>query len=201
MRLIEDGGFGLTPWSNIVYIEIADLRAKDASERVTATIAKDDIQNPNGFGHGKDEKEILICRAAAGVMEIAKAEPSNNLTLTNSIQFPNTIDNPTYFQDPYVKETGRDASGYVLAGLARAIDFPSPVDPVVVWLAQPSGATKGTETWVHTKIFQDDGTTLSTASTAVLVAINPKDNRGEKQAWLFITGPMSKGVAVSKVSL
>ncbi|KAK4694931.1 hypothetical protein P7C71_g2726, partial [Lecanoromycetidae sp. Uapishka_2] len=201
MRFLEDVGFSLTPWSDIIYIELADLTVKDASQGVTATVAKSTIQNPNGFGHGKDDGEILIGRAAAGVMELAKSEPSHNLTLIDSIQFPNTIDNPSYFQDPYVKETGRDASGYVIAGLARAIDFPSPEDPVVVWLVQLGGAATSSGTWIRRKLFEDDGKTLSTASTAVLVAIDPKENAGKKQAWLFVTGPMSSGVGVSRVDL
>ncbi len=198
MRTLEDVGFGLTPWSDIVYIELDDLHAQDASEGVTATIAKDNIQNPNGFGHGKEDSEILICRAAAGVMEFAKSEPNDNLTITESLQVPNTIDNPFYFHDPYVEETGRDASGYVIAGLAQAIKFPSPADPVVVWLAQ-RGERPGS--WVHNKLFQDDGKIMNTASIAVLIAIDPKKNGGKKQAWLYVTGPMSSGVGVSTVDL
>lgn len=201
MRTLEDVGFDSTPWSDLVYIELADLAVEHPSMGVTAMIARDDIQNPNGLGHGKDDNEILICRAAAGVMEIAKAKSHNNLTITNSIQYPNTLDNPSYFLDPYVKETGRDASGYVMAGLGRAITFPSSANPVVVWLTQPGGIGNNAGTLVHKKLLEDDGYTLNTASTAVLIAIDPKENGEKKQAWLFVTGPMSRGVAVSKVSI
>ena len=89
--------------------------------------------------------------------------PSKELQIIDTIQVKSCLDNPTYFHDPYAEVTGRDASGYVLAGLYRAIKFPSKQDPVVVWLVQRSGDGE----YVHKKIFQDNGTTLSTASTAV----------------------------------
>ena len=122
-------------------------------------------------------------------MEIAYPSPSNPTTLvanqTERIQVPITVDNPSYFQDPYAKITGRDASGYVLAGLVRASKFPSKQDPVAVYLVQPSGDGKGAHS--QRKIFQDDGKGISTASTAVLVAINPENNEGKKQVCLDFT--------------
>lgn len=50
-------------------------------------------------------------------------------------------------------------------------------------------------------MFQDDGHILRTASTAVLVAIDPDENNGKKQANLFVTGPLGKGVVVSRIDL
>lgn len=55
MRLLEDVGFSLTPWSDIIYVEILDVDAKDSSQGITVMVAKDNVQIPNGFGHGKDE--------------------------------------------------------------------------------------------------------------------------------------------------
>ena len=49
---------------------------------------------------------------------------------------PCTIGNPSYFSDPYSRENGRDASGYVFAGLAQAAAFPNGLDLVMVWLVQ-----------------------------------------------------------------
>lgn len=133
-------------------------------------------------------------------MEIAHPHPTakGELEITESIQVQSTIDNPSYFHDPYAKETDGDASGYVLAGLARASAFPSKQDPVVVWLVQPSpdggfGKKK--------KIFQDDGKKISTASTAVIVAVDPAKNGGRKQGWLFVTGPISLNAVVAKIDL
>ena len=95
MHLVEGEGFALTPWSDFIYIEISDVDAKDSSQGITAMVAKDNVQIPN-----EDENEILIGRAAPGVMELAKADSHHNLTITESIQFPNCIDNPSYFHDP-----------------------------------------------------------------------------------------------------
>lgn len=143
----------------------------------------------------------MIGRAKPRVMELAKGDSHRNLTITESIQFPKCPDNPSNFHDPYVKETGRDASGYVITGLLKAIAFPPPENPVVVWLAQRGGAATSAGTWGHKKLFQDDRKTLDTANVAVLVTIDPKENRGEKQAWIFVTGPMSSLLGCAKVDL
>ena len=176
------------------------MNPKKSSERMKIRPAKRDIQNPNGLGHGKEENDILIARAAAGILEIAHlAEPFVDPVpqFTQSIQFNNTLDNPSYFRDPYAKETGRDASGYVMAGLTVASKFPNPkCDPsIAVLVPQDELQSRGKI------LFLDDGKTVSTASTTVLVAIDPKKNKGKKQARLFVTGPMSTGVASMKVDL
>lgn len=163
-------------------------------------------------------------------MAIAHPNPTHpHLKIAESVQIPNTLDNPSYFHDPYAKTTGKDASGYVLAGLAEASKFPSKEgDPAVVWLVQPGsegGIGKG-EGRLR-KLFQDDGRTVSTASTAgelnvsllapevcfslsavltmgffvVLVAIDPVRNGGRKQAWLFVTGPISMSAVALRVEL
>lgn len=182
-------------WSDVIHLEILDLNAKDASQGIEATVAKHAMQNPNGLGHGKDESEILICRAAAGIVEIAQRGQTPALEFIETVQLPITVDNPTYFHDPYAQETGHDASGYVIAGLARAFEMPSHQDPVAVYLVSVSGDR------TQRLLFQDDGKTINTASAAVLIAIDPKENGGKKQAWLFVTGFHSKGVASSKVDL
>ena len=182
-------------WSDVIHLEISDLNTKDATQGIKATVAKDAIQNPNGLGHGRDASEILICRAAAGVMHIAQQGRTPALTLVETVQLPHCVDNPTYFRDPYAEETGRDASGYVIAGLAHAYTFPSQQDPVTVHLVSASGDR------TQKLLFQDDGKMVSTASTAVLVAIDPKENGGKKQAWLFVAGPIALSVASLKVDL
>ena len=182
-------------WSDVIHLEISDLNAKDATQGIKATVAKDAMQNPNGLGHGRDASEILICRAAAGVMHIAQQGETAALTLVETIQLPHCVDNPTYFRDPYAEETGRDASGYVIAGLAHAYTFPSRQDPVSVSLVSASGDRR------QKLLFQDNGKMVSTASTAVLVAIDPKGNGGQKQAWLFVAGPIALSVAFLKVDL
>ena len=179
-RLLEDVGFGLTPWSDVIHISLSSLTAEDSTEGVTATIAIPKIQNPNGLGHGKTPNELLLIRSVAGELQIRH----QNLTTIDTIQFPNTLDNPSYFHDPYAKATGHDASGYVLPGLAVATKFPTKRDPVVVWLVQPRSKEQGG--YDRKKIFQDDGGVISTASAAVLVAINPEENGGKKQVCLSV---------------
>ena len=182
-------------WSDVIHLEILDLDMKDASQGISATVGKNFMQNPNGLGHGKKESEILVNQASAGIMNIAQKGQNSALTINEIIQLPITVDNPTYFHDPYAQETGHDASGYVIAGLARAYEFPSHQDPVTVYLVSASGDR------TQKLLFQDDGNLVSTASTAILIAIDPKKNGGKKQAWLFVTGPMSKNVACSRIDL
>lgn len=192
LRGIEDVGFDLTPWSNIIHISLSALSTSDPSSGLTATIALPSIQNPNGLGHGKSDSEILINRAASGILELASTSITHppSLNLTSRIQLPSTLDNPTYYHDPYSKLTGYSSSGYVLAGLARASKFPDPShqDPVVVWLVQPDGVDgEGEVKYVQKKIFQDDGRRISTASTAVLVGIDPEGNKGMKQVCCILS--------------
>lgn len=42
-------------------------------------------------------------------------------------------------------------------------------------------------------LFLDNGSTLRSARTAALVAIDPRENGGRKEAWLFVTGPVPGG--------
>lgn len=194
LRAVEDI-MTTSRWSEVIHLEISDLNAKDAAEGIKAIVATDAMHNPNGLGHGRDDGEILIGRAAAGIMNIARRGQSPTLSIIETIQLPHTVDNPSYFHDPYAQETGRDASGYVNAGLTRAGEFLSGRDPVTVHLVSASSDR------TQKLLFQDDGKMVNTASTAVLVAIDPKKNEGKKQAWLFVVGPMAESVASLRVDL
>ena len=194
LRDIEDV-MTTSRWSDLIHLEISDLSAKDASQGIKATVAKNTIHNPNGLGHGRDENELLLGRATAGVIEIARRGQTPALSFMETVQLPITVDNPTYFHDKYAQETGRDASGYVIAGLARAYKLLTHQDPVTVYLVSASGER------TQKLLFQDDGKLVNTASAAVLVAIDPKANGGKKQAWLFVTGFLSQSVASLKVDL
>lgn len=184
----------------------------DDTRGVSGTIANE-IDMNNGLGRGSTPAEIAVCRATSGQLLLAEIDGDRapSLAILDTIQLSCTIDNPSYFSDPYVSSTGRDASGYVLAGLARAILFPSGPNAAMVWLVQPRadvGPTAGTSPgggqtrpWTQRLIFQDDGNVLQTASTAVLVAIDPDVNQGKKQARLFITGPLADGIVAVKIDL
>jgi hypothetical protein len=210
MKLVEDIAYGkLAPWTDLVHVEITNLRAKNETADINVTVAIKGLHNNNGLGHGRNENEILIARASAGVLVLAAPNPHPYLKVVESIQLPCTIDNPSYFSDPYSETTGRDASGYVLAGLARAAAFPDPqgLDPVMVWFVQPNngynadivGSTR--QKWNKRLIFQDDGKTIRSTATAVLVAIDPVENGGVKQAWLFVAGPVASAIVASRIDL
>lgn len=208
MKLVEDIAYGtLAPWTDLIHIEISDLRAKNDAAGISAKVAIKGLHNNNGLARGKDDSEILIARAS-GVLVLATPNPHPHLKVLESIQLPCTIDNPSYFEDPFAEESGRDASGYVLAGLARAAAFPDAheLDPVMVWLVQPradrnlKNNLSDKERWSKKLIFQDDGKTIRSTATALLVAIDPAENDGKKQAWLYVTGPVAKAIVVSKIN-
>jgi hypothetical protein len=142
---------------------------------------------------------------------------TKKLELVESIQMDSTIDNPSYFHDPY-PETSCDASGYVLAGLLRGADYgkffrdEGHVDPSVVWHVSRSenkdkkekekeAGSEGGDRWTRRIVFQDDGETLSSASTAVVLPMDPATNGGKKEAWIWVTGPSSKAVVATKIDL
>ncbi|MCJ1282967.1 hypothetical protein MMC26_002294 [Xylographa opegraphella] len=206
LRAIETiAGEHLAPWSEIVHVSVDSLTlSASPSAGVTATIALPGINNPNGLGHGRNASDILIVRAAPGVLLHAATDPADPaghaLRIQSSIQLPCTIDNPSYYTDPYASAPGAadDASGYVLAGLPLAHTLgPREADahardPVSVWFL-----AEGRE---RRLLFQDDGDVIRTASTALLVGIEPGDG-GRKQAWLWVTGFFAEGMVATKVDL
>ena len=159
MRALEDiGHHDFGAWSDIKHVFISHLNSKtDPASGFTIHTAASDLQNPNGLGHGRTYEEVLMARAASGMLHtMEQVRPSKNkksattdehdswdpqtarhLNTTSTIQCPSTIDNPFYFHDPYAKEMGRDASGLVMAGLAFAAAWPQKINPSVVWLIQP----------------------------------------------------------------
>jgi len=210
MKMVEDIAYGTAaPWTDLVHVEISDLRADIDTAGINVNVAIKGLHNNNGLGRGRDDDEILIARASAGVLVLATPNPHPYLKVVESIQLPCTIDNPSYFRDPYAKESGRDASCFVLAGLARAAAFPDTqgLDPVMVWLVLPKvgqnmeNGRRSKEKWVKKLVFQDDGRTIRSTATAVLVAINPTENGGKKQAWLFVSGPVAKAIVASRINL
>jgi hypothetical protein len=210
MKLVEDIAYGtLAPWTDLIHVEISDLRAKDETAEINAAVAIKGLHNNNGLARGKDDNEILIARASAGVLVLATPNPHPHLKILEGIQLPCTIDNPSYFRDPFAKGPGRDGSGYVLAGLARAAAFPDPhgLDPVMVWLVQPKAGQNldnernSEDRWSKKLIFQDDGKTIRSTATALLVAIDPAENGGRKQAWLYVTGPVANAIVASRIDL
>lgn len=219
-RLLEEVAYGSTGQpTDLVHIQLdiqphlATLVPKDHADDTAGVVAKvaNIVDMNNGIGHGKTPSEIMIVRASSGQLLLGHVygEQPPTVDIDEIIQLDSALDTPSYFSDPYAAETGRDASGYVVAGFARAITFPiaGKAIPATIWLVQPNHEIEPTrrgghvDKWTRKVIFQDDGQTIRTASTAVMVAIDPSVNDGKKQAHLFITGPLSEGIVVARVDI
>lgn len=206
----------LAGWSDIQRVKVDLEDNGDAASGVTSETAMTGLHNNNGLGRGHAADEVLIVDAAGGNMHVAKVVPdtaSKSIKLerdpVRDIHLNSTIDNPSYFRDVYrsdsIKVDGSidDASGYVLAGLTRGIDLekhahdPTSKDPVIVWHIQPrqEGGYK------RKVLYQDDGSTISSASAAVMTPIQAKSSSGRKQAWLWVTGFWSENMVAVKVEL
>lgn len=203
MRLAED----LIPaakWSSIVHVRVDRLESGDDGQSgVDASVALTGLHTNNGLGHGATADEMVIDSALGGIMYLAKPnDHDRTISILDSIKLDSLADNPSYFRDPYATAED-DRSGYVIAGLARPIDLlhsftdPAAKDGVMVWFVRPN-STEPTG-WEKRLIFEDDGEGISTASAAVLVAIEPKD--GQRKAWLFVTGFLSESVIAVEVEL
>ncbi|KFY76838.1 hypothetical protein V499_03616 [Pseudogymnoascus sp. VKM F-103] len=206
MRFVEDLlEYNTGAWSDVLHVDFA-TDTVDALTEVTVTNGLAKVHNPNGLGHTTRPDEVLLSDASGGDLLVMGRDLANNtskaLTLRSRIQLDSTIDNPSYYYDLYAT-AGNNASGYVLAGLpfahtlgqaARTVDVPI---PTMVWHVRENAI--GNHDIMM--IFQDDGKLLRSASTAVLVGINPASNGGKKQAWLFVTGYVSEAMVVARVNL
>ncbi|KAK8087122.1 hypothetical protein PG994_002096 [Apiospora phragmitis] len=78
-----------------------------------------------------------------------------------------------------------------------------------VWFAQPRfDPEPQRRVWEKTLLFQDDGSRIRTASTAVLVTVGPSSTSsledkkgGKRQAWLYVTGFWSENMIAVKVDI
>lgn len=149
----------------------------DASEGVKVEEALGGLHNNNGLGRGERGDVVLIGSAASGELTVARrSERSENnggeageeakLTPIEHIQLETTIDNPSYFKDEFATPED-DASGYVLAGLVRAVDLPKDVDKVGGVVPSLVQILRRNETAVARG---GDGTTMGTG---------PGEKRGE----------------------
>lgn len=216
MRSLEDLYAGAR-WTEVVHLQVNSLEAKGAGEGVTASVALPNIHNCNGLGHGREESEILVASCTGGVLHIGRVSPTEdnnnlkgdkNITLIDAISIDHIVDNPAYFSDPYATSPADDKSGFVLAGLGKAIDLSKTMrditatEPVIVTYVTKNASNGGK--WEKRVLFEDDGTKIRTASAAVLVPVDPKEEKGgkgERKAWLFVTGFLSKSVVAVKVDL
>ncbi|KAL6235118.1 hypothetical protein BDW75DRAFT_230622 [Aspergillus navahoensis] len=208
MRHVEDSGL-FTRWTDVVHVQLDRLTTGNETAGVNASVALKDLLAANGLGHCQSDDEILVSSSLGGIVWRTQANDLGALSIRDQISVDSTIDNPSYYQDPY-KTADDDVSGYVLAGLRRAIDLrkthrdPEGQDGVIVWYVrrnQTSESETGTGAgWEKRVIFEDDGSNIRSASAAVLVPIEP--GKGEsKEATLFVTGFISRGIIAVKVDL
>ena len=211
MRHLEMMFWG-AKWSTTVFVEVDSLTSTSPQAGVSAKVALSGIYNQNGLGRGRPG-EILIGCAGNGIMEIGQASSPSDPTIKvgASIKFDSTIDNPSYFFDPYANSTF-NASGYLLAGLSQAVHIretsldPNGEDGSMVWYVPLHQGTQGGKSlnagsMSPRLVFQDDGSRLRTGTTAVMVAIDPELEQGQRWAWMFVTGFLARSVLAVKVNL
>lgn len=213
-RTVEDVYFGAR-WTDTIHVSLDDLGSTtNDTDSVKATVALENMHNNNGLGHGKTPQEVLVVECVSGILNIGHVNCADDETtegtrivIEESVKFDSTIDNPSYFDDPFADRT-YDGSSYLAPGLGRAVDLqktirdPSGKEPVMVWSAKiaPSSNGIGSE-WQTRLLFEDDGSRIRSASAAVMVAIDPAEEGGRRRAWLFVTGFVSRNVIAVKVDV
>lgn len=191
--------FHTAGWSDVVHVSF-DPEGVD-EEGVTATIALRKYHNPNGLGRSGKAEEVILTSAAGGELYVLSRDlgsDSMGLRLRQRFRMESTIDNPSWYTDDYATG-GRNASGYILAGLLRGVALEEAVGDEgegiasVVWHVSEMGEKR--------VLFEDEGLRLRSASAAAVVGLDPGNNRGRKEGWLFVTGFVSSAVVAVKVDL
>lgn len=195
-----------------VLVEVFSLEEKSPTAGVKVTTALHAVHNNNGLGRGSPyyPEEVIVVDASGGVVTRTARREDNTLKVLERIQTDSTLDNPSYYHDAFAT-LGNNASGYILPGLGHAYkmagDFPHNDRPIpsLVWHIRANEHDVHFEgkgnVWEKRLIFQDDGRGLRSASGAVMVGIDPKENGGKKQGWLFVTGFASLAAVAVKVEL
>lgn len=217
MRTIEDL-LPMATWTNVLHVRLQELGSADGGDSagVHASIALEKLHNLNGLSHGRAKDEILATGCASGLLHVGqiRGDADKLISVTKVVEFAMPIDNPSYFRDPYANSTF-DASGIVSCGMTRGIEFfgnkgkEDVLDPIMVSKASPKHSKKEEEgavikngqKWDVNVIFQDDGHRIRTASTSVLVAIDPKEEEGRRRAWLFVSSYHASSVIAVKIDL
>lgn len=212
LRSVED----LLPtarWTDTIRLDCDPEAAwtEDYTKGCKASVALQSLQNNNGLAHGSSPDEVLIGCPVTGEMHIGTlpSSPEDKIHLSDVVRHASTIDNPSYFSDPYANATF-NASGYVNAGLTRAVDLattggdPKGTEGVMIWYARrDSNSSKDVKSkeWNPKLVFEDDGKRIRCASVAVIVAIDPKKEGGQRKAWLFVSGFTSASAVAVKIDL
>ncbi|KAI8631717.1 hypothetical protein F5Y19DRAFT_402504 [Xylariaceae sp. FL1651] len=203
MRLVEEFVRGLQSWTDLVHVRFDD-------EAVDAAVALTSVPTNNGLAWGPDQ-QVIISDATGGHVYFASLPGAENRTMTISHYIPiaNLVDNANYFTDPYAAVDGKDYSGYLMPGLTRVLEFVEAFKdptgqtliPNQVWYL-PAVAGKNSSvdaSKLHRLVFADDGTNMRSATTAVMVPINPATNGGKREGWLFVASVISPHILASRV--
>lgn len=208
MRAVEDVHFG-AKWTDTIHVALDGMSSTSSdTDGVVATVALDKMHNNNGLGHGRTSDEVLVVECVSGVLNLGRVVRSNEtapptIRIEDSVKFDSTIDNPSYFADPFA-DASHDGSSYLAPGLGRAADLHKAIRdasgkeavPVMVW-----SAAKTAGKWETKLVFEDDGSRIRSASAAAQVAIDPAQEGGHRRAWLFVTGFISGNMIAVKVDV
>ncbi|KAI1363142.1 serum paraoxonase/arylesterase family protein [Xylaria arbuscula] len=192
-----------TSWTDLVHVRFND-------ESVDVAVALDVIPTNNGLGWGPDQ-QVIVSDAAGGHVYFASLPSPENRTMTVSHYIPIdcVVDNANYFTDPYAGVDGKDYSGYIMPGLADATqflrgygdpEFKAPISGEVWYLPAIAGKNKDIDGKKLRKlIFRDDGHTIRSVTTAVIVAIDPSKNEGKREGWLFVTSVIGAQMLATRI--
>jgi hypothetical protein len=205
LRLAEELVRGLQSWTDLIHV-----RLDDDSDTVDAAVALNSVATNNGLGWGPDG-QVVISDAAGGHVYFASLPGAENRTMSISHRVPVdcVVDNANYFPDPYAGIDGKDYSGYLMPGLSEAIHFSgrfkdpalkAPIPGQVWYLPAIAGKDKNVDAKKLRKlIFNDDGTTIRSVTTAILVAIDPATNGGKREGWLFVTSVIGAQIVATRI--
>ncbi|KAI3334444.1 serum paraoxonase/arylesterase family protein [Ustulina deusta] len=202
MRFIEEF-VRLTSWTDLIH-----LRFDDRS--VDAAVVLDSISTNNGLGWGPDQ-QVIIGDAVGGNVYFASLPAAENRTMSisHSIPIDCVVDNANFFSDPYAGVDGKDYSGYLMPGVSDTLKFvrgfkdlthKAPMPGQVWYLPAVAGKDKDVDgTMLRKLIFRDDGHTIRSITTAVLVAIDPATNGGKREGWLFVTSVIGASMLATRI--
>ena len=192
-----------TSWTDLVHVRFND-------KEVDATVALDTIGTNNGLGWGPD-RQVIVGDALGGNVYFASPPSPENRTMTISHYIPIdvVVDNANYFADPYAGVDDKDYSGYLMPGVADTTQFirgygdpelKAPISGQVWYLPAIAGKNKDVDGKELSKlIFRDDGHTIRSVTTAILVAIDPAKNGGKQEGWLFVTSVIGAQMLATRI--
>ncbi|KAI1296140.1 serum paraoxonase/arylesterase family protein [Xylaria venustula] len=201
-RSIEEF-FRFWSWTDIVHLRFDE-------KSVDAAVVLDSVPTNNGLSWGPGQ-QVVIGDALGGNVYFASLPSAENRTMAVSHYIPVDclVDNANYFADPYAGVDGKDYSGYLMPGLSEPLKFLSnfgdpahkaPIPGQVWYLPAIAGKDKGVDgTKLSKLIFKDDGYTIRSITTAVIVAIDPTTNGGKREGWLFVTSVIGSNVLATKI--